>query len=118
MVQFMGKRGKALRGFHMSLHFCFLGFPVLPGAFSCGAAFFPEKAGGCQRDLTFASAGAEGGLPPTGALMCGSGDGRGMSHVLVLLANVKPKPVFSKQLTLIWSCCVIPLDLFLLEEII
>lgn len=24
----------------ISLHFCFLGFPVLPGAFCCGAAFF------------------------------------------------------------------------------
>lgn len=49
--------------------------------------------------------------------MCGSGEGSRMSHMLVLSANMKPKPVWSKQLTLIWSC-VIPLDLFLLEQII
>lgn len=94
------------------------GVPCSPWCILLWGCLFSEKAGGRQRDLTFASAGAEGGLPPTGALMCGSGGGRGMSHMLVLSANMKPKPVFSKQLTLIWSSCVILLDLFLLEQII
>lgn len=53
----------------------------------------------CQGDVTFASAGAE------------------MIHVLVPSANTKPTPGFAKQLPLICSCCVIPLELFLLEPI-